>query len=199
MKPLVTTILLVASWSIVFPQSLRYSDTRDESFCMNITNGANFATYESQSGFTFKVGDTLMIGRPATNSGAYTTLVHGKYTVGNAILVGINFLSENLQSELVRITRIYVYHTKASKKSPLYVLMFLENPDQIAMAKNRSVIDFEKALLLGELVNLNRPLSREEAIARLKESKDLLDLEIISQSKYDSIKAELTPIITGSN
>lgn len=196
MKIAAFTILLLGYSLLVSSQALRYTDTRDESFCMNVSNGTDFKSYESQSGFTFHVGDTLMIGRPATNSGSFTTLVHGKYTVGNALLVGTLFLSESLQSELVRITRIYVYHTKGSKKSPLYVLMFLENPDQIAMAKNRSVIDFEKSLLLGELVNLNRPLSREEAIAKLKESKDLLDLEIISQTKYDSIKAALTPIIT---
>ena len=39
--------------------------------------------------------------------------------------------------------------------------------------------------------------SREEAIAKLKEAKDLLDLEMMSQEEYDKIKAELTPIIMG--
>ena len=39
-------------------------------------------------------------------------------------------------------------------------------------------------------------MNRQEAIAKLKESKDLLDLGIINQQEYDKLKAELTPIIT---
>ena len=38
-------------------------------------------------------------------------------------------------------------------------------------------------------------MSRSEAIAKLKESKDLLDLGLLSQDEYDSIKTELTVII----
>jgi len=38
-------------------------------------------------------------------------------------------------------------------------------------------------------------MSREDAIFKLKESKDLLDLEVITQEEYDKIKIELLPII----
>ena len=42
-------------------------------------------------------------------------------------------------------------------------------------------------------------LKRESAISKLKESKDLLDLEIINQDEYDKLKKELTPIIKGKS
>lgn len=38
-------------------------------------------------------------------------------------------------------------------------------------------------------------ITRDDAIAILKDNKDLLDLEMISQEEYDKIKTELTPII----
>mgnify|MGYP000538227027 CR=1 FL=1 len=38
-------------------------------------------------------------------------------------------------------------------------------------------------------------MTKEEAIAKLKESKDLLDLGMIKQEDFDKLKAELTPII----
>jgi hypothetical protein len=42
-------------------------------------------------------------------------------------------------------------------------------------------------------------MTRDEAIAKLKEAKNLLDLEILSQEDYDKEKAILTPIILGKN
>ena len=38
-------------------------------------------------------------------------------------------------------------------------------------------------------------MNRSQAIAKLKESKELLDLEMISQEEYNAIKEELAPII----
>lgn len=38
-------------------------------------------------------------------------------------------------------------------------------------------------------------MTRDEAIAKLKESKDLFDLGLIKQDDYDKLKTELTPII----
>ena len=39
-------------------------------------------------------------------------------------------------------------------------------------------------------------MTREQAIAKLKEAKDLYDLQIISESEYNELRKELTPIIT---
>ena len=45
------------------------------------------------------------------------------------------------------------------------------------------------------LPNPNGVMTREQALAKMKEAKDLLDLGIMSQSDYDALKEKLTPII----
>ncbi|MGQ7869586.1 hypothetical protein [Sunxiuqinia sp. sy24] len=37
----------------------------------------------------------------------------------------------------------------------------------------------------------------DEAIAKLKESKDLLDLGLMEEADYEKVKAELAPVIMG--
>jgi hypothetical protein len=58
-----------------------------------------------------------------------------------------------------------------------------------------TVTNLEPALESGEIIAKNRPMNRAEAIAKLKESKDLLDLGLLKVEEYDKIKAKLTPII----
>jgi hypothetical protein len=41
-------------------------------------------------------------------------------------------------------------------------------------------------------------MNRNEAIAKLKESKDLLDVGMMQQEDYNKLKSELTPIIMGN-
>jgi len=48
---------------------------------------------------------------------------------------------------------------------------------------------------LGELKKTRTRLTRREAITRLKESKELLDLGILTQKEFDTLRIELTPII----
>lgn len=69
--------------------------------------------------------------------------------------------------------------------------------DYYWLMKNKStlyshnvVIDYE-----GEKFKI----SRAEAIAKLKEAKDLLDLGIMTQEEYDALKEKLTPVIMGGN
>jgi hypothetical protein len=54
-------------------------------------------------------------------------------------------------------------------------------------------IEIEPAIKNGEIETTG--INRDQAIAKLKESKDLLDLEMITKEEYDKIKEELTPII----
>ena len=48
---------------------------------------------------------------------------------------------------------------------------------------------------MGEIISKNAPMTKQEALRKLKEAKELLELEIIAQSEYDALKKELTPII----
>ena len=42
-------------------------------------------------------------------------------------------------------------------------------------------------------------MNRENAIKKLKEAKDLVELGLMTKDEYDKLKAELTPIIKGEN
>jgi hypothetical protein len=67
------------------------------------------------------------------------------------------------------------------------------------MGKYGSILNLEIAMSKGEIINPNSPMTRLEAIAKLKESKDLLELEMMTQEEYDKLKSKLAPIIRGEN
>ena len=86
-------------------------------------------------------------------------------------------------------------------KKPLRVVLVLGEPNDRAFGANKylSVLDTEIAYEIGEVRLANRLMTREEAIAKLKEAKDLLDLDLMTQEEYDALRKELTPIIRGDN
>ena len=65
--------------------------------------------------------------------------------------------------------------------------------------KRITVIDLEKAINFGEVINPVQKITREQAIKKLKEAKDLYELELMSKSEYEKLRSELTPIITNKN
>ena len=80
----------------------------------------------------------------------------------------------------------------------LDIEMFIRNPDASGLAQKYLTININ-SFTMGEVINPNRRMTRNEAIDKLKESKELLELEIISQEEYDAIKKKLTPIIMKDN
>lgn len=57
-------------------------------------------------------------------------------------------------------------------------------------------LDYDNAIESGEIINPKAKVTREQAILKLKEAKELLDLELISRQHYDSLKALYAPVIT---
>jgi hypothetical protein len=51
-------------------------------------------------------------------------------------------------------------------------------------------------LRVGEIFNPNGVITNNQAIDKLREAKELLELEGISQIEYNKLKVRLTPIIT---
>jgi hypothetical protein len=186
-------LLLSVATSIVNAQSITYANTQDLIFSESIKNETNFESYTTKDGTLLKVGDTLVIGQPSTNTNAYTTIFSGKFNIAKAIFSPPIQVTGASQKETVIIQSIFVYHTKASKKSPLYIALYVATPN-VGMS-NKTILDYEKAILLNEIINPNRPMTKEEAIKKLKEAKDLLDLGMITQGKFDSLKVKLSPII----
>ena len=61
--------------------------------------------------------------------------------------------------------------------------------------KYLSVMDSELAIESGEILLKNRKMTREEAIEKLKEAKELMEIEMMTKEEFDQLKEELTPII----
>ncbi len=149
----------------------------------NIRTGSAVAIGKSSNYQTFA---TIQLGRPA-GVGTVLVALHG-YTPPMA---GLSF-----RGEKVIVTEMRASH-KGSKKKPLFVKILLGeiNGKAFGMHKVLTVLNTELALEIGELYLKNRKITREEAIARLKEAKDLFDLELMSKEDYEKIREELKPII----
>jgi len=208
-------------------EALTYAQTQDIGYYINVKDGTKVLSYTTKDGAVLKVGDTISLGRPtssesynrtraystdggytsaagrSTNNAKFETIIMGKPNgFGNimmalsaeaAVSPGIEYANEN-----VVISEMNAVHD-GSKKKPLYIYLLLGEPNGRAFGINKymSTSDIEKSILLGELIPGNMPLNREQAIAKLKESKELLELDMITQEEYDKIKTDLTPIIKG--
>lgn len=155
-------------------------------FYNNVNRTAEFTKYITKSNDTLKVGDTLQIGLPSSNE------------------LGFNFISQGGQRVASRLANTEIVIDKIKSYAGNGANVFTKDKDFKIYLHFKGygmlpvLIDYESALETGEIVNKNAKMSKDEAIAKLKESKELLDLEVISQEKYDSLKNALTPIIIGN-
>ena len=202
MKRLITIIFAFITLNLS-AQDLIYKETQDIEFFKTVKNGTKYDSYKSKNGTLMKVGDTLIVGSPATDDSQYTEYIGTQKVfsliiiggMGGAIMGGLNYYPATGQGDVFTIEKIWVSHTGMSKKSPLNVIITAREPNLPKMANKRTIMDIEKALLLGEIVSPNAPMTREQAIAKLKETKDLMDLGLIGEDEYNKLKNELTPII----
>lgn len=202
---------------------LTFDDCHNSSVFQKIRNNTRILKYTAANGAVLEVGDTLLLGTPSgtvtstaavgagnTVGGAvarsrtkssFTTIIMGRPAGVASIMSAMSGeapenAGANMQGEQVVISEMKVLH-KGSRKKPLELTVLLGEPNGRAFGiyKYMSVIDYEKSVLSGEIRSLHAPLTREEAIAKLKESKDLLDLGVLKKSDYEKLKQQLTPII----
>jgi len=105
----------------------------------------------------------------------------------------------SLKNTKVVVNEIKTYH-RGSKNKPLYVVMVLGEINGRAFGINKylSVMDTELGIESGEILLKNRKMTREEAIAKLKEAKELLEIDMMSKEEFEELKKELAPIITNN-
>lgn len=133
-----------------------------------------------------KTYEFIQLGRPA-GFGNIMTAMNGDAQ---------NMADNSFKNTTVIINEIKTYH-RGSKKKPLYVVMVLGEINGRAFGINKylSVMDTELAIESGEILLKNRKMTRDEAIAKLREAKELMDLEMMSIEEFDELKKELAPII----
>ena len=207
---LVSGVNLAAQDNVVLGR-ITVSQANDLEFSKEYANYTDFSELELEDGNIIKVGDTLRIGIPSSgdqrissssmgvrSQSTFTTLMFGS-PVGGALLAGLTgddgkLLASWAGSDML-VERVLVSHTKLTRNSTLNTGVVLK---ELNGARRVYAYAAPRSLLLAELILLKRKLTRQEAIAKLKESRDLVDLGLMSEEDYNELMAELAPIIKGS-
>jgi hypothetical protein len=194
-------------------KTLTYKNTINREIVKSIKGGSEFDTYKAKNGMEINIGDTLIIGEPSSLT--TQTGLTGTETVFSFILMGSLGLSQfsifagggqslnipaSSRGDKIIIEKIFVnkYKSKKASEIPIVINTRMSNMEKtkiMTAGSQRTITNIEKALSMGEIILKNAPLTRQQAIEKLKEAKELLELDIILQSEYDALKKELTPII----
>ncbi|MGP1992743.1 hypothetical protein D9V96_012750 [Zobellia laminariae] len=157
---------------LFFIVSITYSQTAEFG---NLTKKSEYQIYITKTGFKVNVGDTLTLGIPTSDLGFTYISQNGQR------------VSSTLAGKQIVIDKLKTY---GSKKNGYKVYAHFKGYGLLPV-----LIDYETALELGEIKNPDKNITKEQAITQLKEAKELLDLEVITQKKYDELKSKLAPII----
>jgi hypothetical protein len=219
MKKLLLLLLCLPLFTFAQNKNLTYEKAIDVKYAKRYKNNTAIKSYVTKDGLTIKIGDTLTIGNAVIEREKYmfndvfSNLVIGKAKGTN--YKEFTYLHHDYSGSKVIIHSIFVTHKKFTgyklwpnrNEMPLYVSVFVKSTkvkltsvkrlSKILSHSRITILDIEKALLSGEIVNPNAPLSRQDAIKKLKESKDLMELELLSKAEYEKLKEKLTPIILG--
>lgn len=166
MRKLFTILLLLISY---------YSIAQTAKYGSLSKNNESYKEYISKNRDTIKIGDTLIIGKALDPEGfRYILQTNARMHATHG-------------GKKVTIHKIKSY---GNKKSDFTVWVQFKGFGWIPVE-----VDYENALNTGEIINPKGKPTREQAIAKLKESKDLLDLQVITQEEYDKIKSEMIKYI----
>jgi hypothetical protein len=140
----------------------------------NQVEKGEYQSYISKHGDTINAGQQLTLGIPSTDYG-FRFISQGGERVAN-FLSGKTVFIDKLKAWGNRRQGYKIYaHFSGYGMLPV-------------------LIDYDSAVETGEVLNPNF-ISREQAISKLREAKELFDLEIISQEDYEKQKQKYTPII----
>lgn len=147
----------------------------------NVRGGVAQSRSTSKKTFEF-----VKMGRPA-GFGSIMTAMNGDAQI---------MADNSLKNTTVVVNEMKTYH-RGSKNKPLYVVMVLGEINGRAFGINKylSVMDTELAIESGEVLLKNRKMTREEAISKIKEAKELMEIDMMSKDKFEELKKELAPII----
>jgi len=170
-------------------------------------NGFDVKVLILEDGSIVKKGSELIVGVPSNNMNVnnnvyngvktsatsidFTYLMVNKYSTMN-LLAPIYFGNTFSSTEII-VERIRIY--RSGKKVSAIVDFTKKDGTNTALGKFGSCLGLSDAIKKGELINPNAPMTRAEAIAKLKEAKDLMEIDMMSIEEFEILKAELKPII----
>ena len=132
----------------------------------------------------------IQMGRPAGFGNIMTSLAGESQIMANV----------EFKNSKAIVKEIRAFH-RGSKKKPLFLVMVLGEINGRAFGINKylSVMDTELAIEFGEVLLKNRKITREEAILKLKEAKELVEIDMMTNKEYEKLKNDLRPIIINKN
>jgi hypothetical protein len=156
-----------------------------KSYSGNYGNKARGGISKTRS-TTKKTYEFIKMGRPA-GFGSIMASLNGDAQI---------MASNSLKNTTAIVTEIKAYH-RGSKKKPLYLVMVLGEMNGRAFGINKylSVMDTELAIESGEILLKNRKMTRDEAFSKLKEAKELMEIDMMSKKEFEDLKKKLRPII----
>lgn len=182
MKKLILAFLLISIQSFG-QKTITFEEMK------TITKGAfeniTADVYVAKDGYSYKTGDTLKIGRPLTNK--TFAFINEFSTLGALNGQSPQPLEVNLSGTNTIIKKIAVGGSKR-----MGFKMFVVGKGVCGICPSY-MIDFEEAIATEEIKS--QGYTRESAIAKLKEAKDLLDLGLMKQVDYDKLKESLVKFI----
>ena len=184
----------------------------DLEWCSQFKSYHDFQFIQLTNGTILKKGDTLKIGSPSLVNVTKSTMVQEKddntqiksvtrnnftylalFTANYKLYpTGYKTLPESFKNDLFIIRDIWL-HKILFKKSLGTPLLELKNLDTKAtdFIQTRGV---DKAFETRELIN-PKFLTKEEAILKLKEAKELVELGVITKEEYDQLRIKLSIFI----
>jgi hypothetical protein len=170
---LIVSVLFCIIAGNVFSQEIKFAD-------LATAERGEFTSYVGSDGAIYKIGDRIKIGVPSSNK------TFAFITRGDGILMPLEPLPAASSGTETEIKRISVF---GNKRSGYSVSMRTKG----FIGTLNYTIQFENALSTGEIKGTG--MTSDEALEKLKKTKDKLDLGLITQEEYDKIKTELTPFI----
>ncbi len=141
--------------------------------------------YVGKDGYSYKIGDTLKIGRPSTNK--TFSFITEFSTLGALNGQSPEPLNVSQSGTNTIIKKMGVFGNKR-----MGFKMGVIGKGVCGICPSYS-IDFEEAIATGEIKS--KGYTKESAIAKLKGAKDLLDLGLMKQVDYDNLKESLVKYI----
>lgn len=192
-KKIVILVLCLPLFTLAQKEHLTYDQTNDIELIKQYKNNTEIDSYTTKDGLTISVGDTLAIGNAIIKRKRYMF-----HDVFSHIVIGktkgttnkeFRYLPHNYSGSKVIVKSLFVTHEKFvgyklwpnRKEMPLYVSVFVteykSGLSKIFSHSRKTILNIEKALLSGEIINHNARLSKDQ-----KRNK-LVDLE--DDGKYD--------------
>lgn len=161
------------------------------------------SAYRASDNFVYKIGDTIVLGDPASShttavaSGNvavassrenYSTIVSDA-SIAGTVFTGVPLYMANRSGEYFIITNLKVILPRKHSVDGATINL----RGNVRGVGSVTIENFEKAIAYGEV--RSKGMTRDRAIMLLKEAKEHLDLELITQEEYNKLKEDLLPYI----